>query len=86
MRGFATIQRDEGMVSDTNVPDKDLWTPDGGLLDSIFNKWLCKASPTRSIVLDRQREMNEEKAENNPFASMLSGVTSQIEDASAQKK
>jgi len=55
-------QKEEpGMVPDKNEPDNDLVPADGGLLDSIFNKWLVKASPTRSIVLDRQAQMNEER-------------------------
>mmetsp|Transcript_25876 Transcript_25876/g.62332 ORF Transcript_25876/g.62332 Transcript_25876/m.62332 type:complete len:146 (-) Transcript_25876:236-673(-) len=58
----SAVDKDVGLVPDKSEPDKDLVPADGGLLDSIFNKWLCKASPTRSIVIDRQREMNEERA------------------------
>mmetsp|Transcript_10556 Transcript_10556/g.16901 ORF Transcript_10556/g.16901 Transcript_10556/m.16901 type:complete len:116 (+) Transcript_10556:55-402(+) len=34
----------------------------------VFNDWITKKSPTRSLVLDRQRQMNEERAENGGFS------------------
>jgi len=47
---YAKNEKEVGLVPDTNVPDADLVPADGGLLDSIFNKWLCKASPTRVLL------------------------------------
>mmetsp|Transcript_34234 Transcript_34234/g.66302 ORF Transcript_34234/g.66302 Transcript_34234/m.66302 type:complete len:110 (+) Transcript_34234:67-396(+) len=49
-RMYAKNEKEVGLVPDTNVPDADLVPADGGLLDSIFNKWLCKASPTRVLL------------------------------------
>jgi len=53
----------EGMVPDKNTrPDVDIVPRDGSILDYVFNEWITKKSPTRSLILDRQRQMNEERA------------------------
>eukprot|EP00465_Bigelowiella_longifila_P010235 CAMPEP_0185260472 /NCGR_PEP_ID=MMETSP1359-20130426/9057_1 /TAXON_ID=552665 /ORGANISM="Bigelowiella longifila, Strain CCMP242" /LENGTH=125 /DNA_ID=CAMNT_0027846741 /DNA_START=95 /DNA_END=472 /DNA_ORIENTATION=- len=58
-------EKEPGMVPDYNEPDKDLVPADGGLLDFIMNKWLVKPSPTRSIVLNRQQQMNDERKQKS---------------------
>eukprot|EP00471_Norrisiella_sphaerica_P003495 CAMPEP_0184483218 /NCGR_PEP_ID=MMETSP0113_2-20130426/4856_1 /TAXON_ID=91329 /ORGANISM="Norrisiella sphaerica, Strain BC52" /LENGTH=165 /DNA_ID=CAMNT_0026863483 /DNA_START=205 /DNA_END=702 /DNA_ORIENTATION=- len=61
-----------GMVPDKNSnPDQDLYPRDGSIWDNILNDWLAKKSPTRSIVLDRQRQMNEERAASGGFSLSL---------------
>jgi len=58
-----------GMVPDKNTrPDDDIVAADGSFLDKVFNEWITKKSPTRGLVLDRQRQMNEERAENGGFS------------------
>mmetsp|Transcript_10557 Transcript_10557/g.16904 ORF Transcript_10557/g.16904 Transcript_10557/m.16904 type:complete len:207 (+) Transcript_10557:520-1140(+) len=58
-----------GMVPDRNSrPDDDIVAKDGSFFDKVFNDWITKKSPTRSLVLDRQRQMNEERAENGGFS------------------
>mmetsp|Transcript_74 Transcript_74/g.100 ORF Transcript_74/g.100 Transcript_74/m.100 type:complete len:113 (-) Transcript_74:414-752(-) len=58
-------ETEPGMVPDYNEPDKDLVPADGGLLDFIMNKWLVKPSPTRSIVINRQQQMNDERKQQS---------------------
>mmetsp|Transcript_19321 Transcript_19321/g.27208 ORF Transcript_19321/g.27208 Transcript_19321/m.27208 type:complete len:189 (+) Transcript_19321:75-641(+) len=58
-----------GMVPDKNTrPDEDIVATDGSFFDKVFNEWITKKSPTRGLVLDRQRQMNEERAENGGFS------------------
>jgi len=58
-----------GMVPDRNTrPDDDIVAADGSIWDKVFNEWITKKSPTRGLVLDRQRQMNEERAENGGFS------------------
>ncbi|GAB5365120.1 hypothetical protein AAMO2058_001029500 [Amorphochlora amoebiformis] len=64
MRSRMYVAKDDKMVPDKCEPDKDLAPRDGSFIDMVMNEWLCKASPTRSIVIDRQADMNQEMKDN----------------------
>lgn len=61
-------QQEKGMVPDKNPrEDVDIVPKDGSIWDMVFNEWLTKKSPTRALILDRQKQMNDERAAKGGF-------------------
>jgi len=76
MATYAKKVAEVGMVPDRNSrPDDDIVPRDGSIWDKVFNEWITKKSPTRSLVLDRQREMNEERAQGGGLLDGLATLS-----------